>query len=78
MSTNITTIEDVAAPHYWFDAAAAVPRLAALRSPQYSAVLTVAVLGLTDFVVLMSAFFASAWIWSLLRPGADFTYFLSF
>ena len=78
MSTTITTLDEVASRRHWFDPAAAARHLVASRSPQYSAALTVTVLGLTDFCVLISVFLASTWLWSLVRPGVDVAYFLSF
>src|SRR5580700_8715106 len=77
MSTT-TTINEAAGRAYWFDPAGAARHLAALRSPQYSAALTVTVLGLTDFCVLISIFFASTRLWSLVRPGVDVASFLSY
>ncbi len=77
MSTIITTIDEARGVRPWFDPAAAVRHLVGLRSPQYSAALTVAALALTDFCVLISVFFLSTWIWSLVRPGVDVVRFLA-
>ena len=78
MSTTTTTIDVAAARRSWFDPASSARHLVALRSPQYSLALTVTVLGLTDFCVLISVFFASTWLWSQVRSGVDVPYFLSF
>ena len=66
MSAIITAINEVP-PRVWHDPAA-LRRLVALRSPQYSAALTATVLGLTDLCVLIGVFFLSTWIWSSVHP----------
>src|SRR5579863_2088652 len=76
MSTTVTAIDENSVVR-WFDSRATTRRLAALRSPHYSAALTVTALGLTDLCVLISVFFMSTWIWSLVRPGVDVARFLA-
>jgi len=50
----------------------------AIHAPRYSAALTIAVLGLTDALVLIAAFVSSVCFWSLFRPGTDLRYLLSY
>jgi Undecaprenyl-phosphate galactose phosphotransferase WbaP len=78
MSTTITTLDEVQGGRPWFDPAATVHQLLAVRSPQYSAALTVAVLALTDICVLIAVFFSSTCLWAQVRSGIDVQYFISY
>jgi len=77
MSTSITTFDRVARARPWFDPAAAAQHLTQIRSPQYSAALTVTVLGLTDIAVLTSVFFLSTLRWALFRHISDISSYVA-
>lgn len=78
MSTTITSLDKVSSARPWFEPSGAVRQLLAVRSPQYSAPLTAAVLGLTDLCVLIAVFFSSTCIWAIFRPGTDVRYYVSY
>ncbi|HTQ54354.1 MAG TPA: undecaprenyl-phosphate galactose phosphotransferase WbaP [Bryobacteraceae bacterium] len=71
MSTSVTAIDEARGSCSWADSRAAARHVVALRSPQYSAALTVTALGLTDLSVLLAVFLLSTRIWSLVKPAVD-------
>lgn len=79
MSTTITTIDQAAGAGVWFESAIGMRReLLAARSYRDSAALTVGVLAFTDACVLIPAFFASIFIWTLVRPTANLSQFAAY
>ncbi len=80
MSTTSTTLDKVGGSRPWVDPSlpGAYRDLLAIRPPRYSATLTVGVLALTDACVLIAAFFASIFLWTLVRPAAGLLQFVSY